>query len=401
MRPDEIAARVRAVAGDAAESALAVPSHLAHGSRVVAAMSGGVDSAVAAALLRGAGFEVIGVSMRLGASAARADGHGGCCSLDDFDDARRAAARLGIAHYVIDLRDVFQRAVVDTFAQTYLDGRTPNPCTLCNRDVKFDALWEYAATVQAVALGTGHYARVAGEEPAGFALHAACDPAKDQSYFLFTLGQAELARTLFPVGTLAKPVVRAIAAALDLPVADKPDSQDICFVAGRSYADVVEEQRAGAPLTPGRIVDRAGRQLGRHDGVHRFTVGQRRGLPGGAGAPRYVTAIDARTGDVTVGVRADLAVAGFVAREVRWTARPHRGPALVRLRHRQAPVACEVTPGRDDAAVLFSEPTVGVTPGQAAVWYDGDRVLGGGWIGERFAERPGAPMGEVNAEAAS
>lgn len=389
MRPEEIAARVRALAGDgAADHALAVPAHLAPGSRVVAAMSGGVDSAVAAALLRGAGFDVIGVSMRLGSSARRSDGHAGCCSLDDFDDARRAAARLGIAHYVIDLRDVFQRTVIDAFTQTYLAGRTPNPCTLCNRDVKFDALWEYAATLEAAALGTGHYARIvadARDPQRGFALHAARDPEKDQSYFLFTLGQDELARTLFPVGGLAKPLVRRIAAALELPVAAKPESQDICFVAGRSYADVVEEQRGGAALRPGRIVDRDGSVLGTHDGVHRFTVGQRRGLPGGAGEPRYVTRIDATSGDVTVGSRDDLAVAGFVARDVRWTARPHRGPAQVRLRHRHAPVACDVQPGDGEARVRFPVPTGGVTPGQAAVWYDGDRVLGGGWIAAQIA----------------
>ena len=386
MRPEEIAARVRAVAGAAADEALAVPAHLAPGSRVVAAMSGGVDSAVAAALLRGAGFDVIGVSMRLGSSSLRADGHAGCCSLDDFDDARRAASRLGIAHYVVDLRAVFQRTVIDAFTSTYLAGRTPNPCTLCNRDVKFDALWEYAATMQAAALGTGHYARVAGDATRGFALHAARDPDKDQSYFLFTLGQGELARTLFPVGALRKPVVRRLAAALELPVADKPESQDICFVAGRSYAEVVEQQSGAAALRAGRIVDGAGNVLGTHDGVHRFTVGQRRGLPGGSAEPRYVTRIDAASGDVTVGGKAGLAVAGFVVRDVRWTARPHHGPAQVRLRHRHALVACDVRPGDDGAHVRFPEPTGGVTPGQAAVWYDGDRVLGGGWIEARLTE---------------
>lgn len=387
MQPDVIAARVREVAGEHGDAALAVAPHLGRAARVVAAMSGGVDSAVAAALLRGAGYDVIGVSMRLGGAdiaTTRAGGHTGCCSLDDFDDARRAALALGIPHYVIDLRDVFQRRVIDAFTQTYLAGKTPNPCTLCNRDVKFDALWEVAATMGAVAIGTGHYARIAGDPSSGFALHAARDPAKDQSYFLFTLGQTELARTLFPVGELAKPVVREIAATLELPVAQKPESQDICFVAGGSYTDFVERHTSRDAHRAGRIVTDDGVVVGTHDGVHRFTVGQRRGLGGGAGEPRYVTAIDAGSGDVTVGPRAQLAVAGFVARDVRWTARPHRGAAHVRLRHRHAPVACEVEPRDGAAAVRFPEPTIGVTPGQAAVWYDGDRVLGGGWIEERL-----------------
>jgi tRNA-specific 2-thiouridylase len=322
--------------------------------------------------------------MRLGtAAASRTDGHTGCCSLDDFDDARRAAAVLGIPHYVVDLRDVFQRTVIDAFTATYLAGRTPNPCTLCNRDVKFDALWEVAATMQAVAIGTGHYASIdrgATDDAGRFALRAARDAQKDQSYFLFTLGQRELARTLFPLGALEKPTVRAIAAALELPVAQKPESQDICFVAGRSYAEFVEERSGAAATRPGRIVDVAGETLGTHAGIHRFTVGQRRGIGFGSGEARYVTAIDASTGDVTVGTRADLAVAGFVVRDVRWTDRPHHGAARVRLRHRHAAVACEVEPDAGEVRVRFPEPTCGVTPGQAAVWYDGDRVLGGGWI---------------------
>lgn len=387
MRPEEIAARVRRVVGGAADEALAVPPRLAPGARVVAAMSGGVDSAVAAALLRGAGLEVIGVSMRLGASAARADGHTGCCSLDDFDDARRAARRLGVPHYVVDLRELFERSVIEVFTATYLAGRTPNPCTLCNRDVKFDALWRYAASLGAAALATGHYARIALEPDGRFVLRAARDPAKDQSYFLFTLGQEELARTLFPVGTLGKPEVRAVAAALELPVATKPESQDICFVAGRSYAELVEARSSAAERRAGRVVTADGTVLARHDGVHRFTVGQRRGIGGGAREARYVTRIDARSGDVVVGPRAELAASGCVVRDVRWTAAPHRGAATVRLRHRHEPVPCEVAPDEHDTSgvrVRFPAPTLGVTPGQAAVWYDGDRVLGGGFIEERL-----------------
>lgn len=379
MRPEDIGAAVSGLVGGPVDRARIGAEHLEPGARVVAAMSGGVDSAVAAALLRGAGLDVVGVSMRLGTSSARADGHRGCCSLDDFDDARRAAERLGIPHYVVDLRDVFQEKVIDRFVESYAVGRTPNPCTLCNRDVKFDAFWDYAETVGAVAVGTGHYARIR-RDPDGFGLYAGEDHGKDQSYFLFTLGQDELSRTLFPVGRLDKTTVRAVADALALPVANKPESQDICFVAGERYSDFVERELAPDARRPGSIRDADGREIGRHDGIHQFTVGQRRGLGGGASEPRFVTRIDPETGTVHVGTRADLVSNGLVVRDVRWTGDAREGPAAVRLRHRHAPVPCTIRVDGSSARVEFDDPTSGVTPGQAAVWYDGERVLGGGWI---------------------
>lgn len=385
MRPEEIRALARAAGGGGAEAGLAVPARIAPGARVVAAMSGGVDSAVAAALLRGAGFEVVGVSMRLASSSRIDEGHRGCCSLDDFEDARRVARALGIPHYVVDLRESFARAVIAAFQDEYLAGRTPNPCTLCNRDVKLGAFREYAETLGAAAVGTGHYARITAEGEGELALRAARDARKDQSYFLFTADQSELARTLFPLGELDKDSVRAIARALELPVADKRESQDVCFVVGESYADFVERETDPRRWRAGRILDEGGREVRRHAGVHRFTVGQRRGLGGGAGEPRYVLAIDGASGDVRIGPRAALARSGFRTREVSWTCRPHRGPARVRLRHRHEPVPCSVEPGADGAWVRFAEPTIGVTPGQAAVWYEGDRVIGGGWITETEA----------------
>lgn len=357
-------------------------ARLEPGSRVVSAMSGGVDSSVATALLVAAGFDVLGVSMRLGNSAPRADGHSGCCSLDDFDDARRVSERLGVAHYVVDLRRTFEERVLTPFVETYLRGRTPNPCTLCNRDVKFDAFHEYAHTAGAVAVATGHYCRIESDGNS-FSLLAGRDPAKDQSYFLFTMGQSELAATLFPVGDLDKDTVRAMAAALDLPVAKKAESQDICFVAGRSYIDVVEERAAPDAIRPGRILDNAGRELGRHDGIHRFTIGQRRGVPGGMPEKFFVTAIDADSGDVTVGPAAALEQRSLVVEGVCWTGHEFAGAAEVRLRHRHDPVPCRIEPAGEGAVVELPGGACGITPGQAAVWYDGPRVLGGGWIANR------------------
>src|SRR5581483_2691787 len=260
--------------------------------RIVVAMSGGVDSAVAAARVVAAGHEVIGISLRL----AR-DGSGSCCSLDDFHDARAVADRLGFPHYVFDMTDAFERHVVRPFVAEYLAGRTPNPCARCNEHVKFGLLWRRARELGATRLETGHYARIATDPETGrLCLRTAVDAAKDQTYFLFALGHEELARTLFPVGELTKTEVRAEAARLGLPVAAKPESMEVCFVPDGDAAGFVARRSAPTLLRPGRVVDDAGHELGRHGGIHRFTVGQRRGLGLAGGPRRYVSAIDATTG---------------------------------------------------------------------------------------------------------
>lgn len=352
--------------------------------RVVVAMSGGVDSAVAAARCVAAGHDVIGISLRL----AR-DGQGSCCSLDDFHDARGVADRLGFPHYVFDFRDAFAAAVVRPFVDEYLAGRTPNPCALCNQHVKFDLLWRRARELGAARLATGHYARIARDDATGrLALRTAVDPAKDQTYFLFGLDEAALARTLFPVGDLTKATVRAEAAALGLAVAEKPESMEVCFVPDGDAAGFVERHAAPGALRPGRLVDGAGATVGTHAGVHRFTVGQRRGLGLGGGPRRYVRAIDAGTGTVAVGDADSLAASGLVARRTTWTAGqpPALGAELgVRIRHRQRPVPAQLAAVVGDASTIrFVGRGPAVTPGQAAVFYRGDLVLGGGWIAEEL-----------------
>jgi len=347
--------------------------------RVLVAMSGGVDSSAAAARLAEAGHEVLGLSMRVHDASDAAQGRS-CCGPADLDDARAAARRLGIPFYVADLEDHFGREVVDRFVESYLAGRTPNPCADCNRRVKFDWLLRRARALGA-RLATGHYARI---EPRGgrHALLAARHPEKDQSYFLHGLRQEALGDLLFPVGDLRKGEVRALAARHGLANAGKPESQEICFVTRGSAADFVE-RRAPGRARPGELVSSAGEVLGRHGGVHRFTVGQRRGLGAGGPEPRYVVRLEAVSGRVVLGSAAEASRESFSVRDVNWVAgEPPSGPveALVRVRHRHDGERGSVTPTPAGADVRLARPVRGVAPGQAAVFYDGDEVLGGGEI---------------------
>ncbi len=355
--------------------------------RIVVAMSGGVDSALAAALLVDDGYDVVGVSMRLWENP-ETPSDSGCCSLDDFLDARRVAAQLGIPFYVMDFRDEFRRAVVDDFVAEYRSGRTPNPCTRCNQVVKFGAFFDRARELGAESIATGHYARQrAGAD--GPELLCGADADKDQSYFLFSIDRAVLGRTRFPVGHLTKPEVRREAARRGLAVADKPDSQEVCFAPRAAHTAFVERQRSAVPILPGPIVDESGRELARHDGVHRFTIGQRRGLGIGVGGPpRYVTAIDAAHGVVRVGPGDSVVAAGLVASGANWLGAPPRPGDVVQLkiRSRFAPQSARVvSAGPGEFSVIADGTLRAVTPGQAAVLYDGARVIGGGWITHALA----------------
>ena len=373
----------------AQHSVLSPQSSPRSGQRVLAALSGGVDSAVAAALLVEAGYEVIAVSMLL---AGNAEGHeGSCCSIDDFQDARRVSERLDIPYYVLNLKDAFQSRVINVFSHEYVQGRTPNPCLLCNRDLKFDLLWQRARELDAHYVATGHYARIVQDaNTQRYQLLRGSDQSKDQSYFLFTLSQEQLARTLFPVGHLTKAEVRDKAHSLGLGLADKPESQDICFVPDGNYARFLEQRLSPERFTPGKVVDRKGQVLGSHTGIHRFTIGQRRGLGlGGQPEPMYVSNIDATTGQVEVGSKADLQASGLHASRVNWInsidgQQPQEADeimATVKIRYRYPPIPARILPQPDSKAeVRFQYACPAVTPGQAVVFYDGDRILGGGWI---------------------
>ena len=350
--------------------------------RIVVAMSGGVDSSVAAALLKRDGHDVIGLSMQLYDHSNGETRFGSCCTIDDLYDARRVAGTIGIPHYIVNFERKFNDHVISDFVREYAAGRTPIPCVHCNGDLKFASLVERAEGFDAEAVATGHFARVVFDEDARrYRLLRGADRQKDQSYFLFTLTQAQLARARFPVGALDKAAVREEARRLGLNVAEKKDSQEICFVASGEHPEFVGRR---AEMPAGAIRDREGHVLGRHDGIHRFTIGQRKGLGLATGIPLYVVGIDADDASVTVGPREDLERASLTASRVNWMsgetpAAPVRASARIRYRHQEA--AAVVTPMGDGAVhVAFESPQTAVTPGQAVVFYEGDVVLGGGWI---------------------
>ena len=359
--------------------------------RIVVAMSGGVDSSVAAALLKQAGHDVVGITLQLYDHGAAGGRKGACCAGQDIYDAARVAERLGIPHYVLDYESRFRREVIDDFADGYARGETPIPCIRCNERIKFRDLLAVAHDLGAAALASGHYVRRL-EGANGPELHRAADLDRDQSYFLFATTRAQLAVLRFPLGDLPKAETRRLAARFELPVAEKPDSQDICFVPNGDYGALVRRLRPEAG-EPGDIVDQRGQVLGRHAGVAHFTVGQRKGIGIAAAEPLFVLRLEPERRRSVVGPRAALGVQRVSLTGVTWLGdeAPEQGRAIeVKLRSAQPPVAARLMLGEsagngEDGGVLLQSPALGVAPGQACVFYEGTRVLGGGWI-RRTAE---------------
>jgi len=363
---------------------------------IAVAMSGGVDSSTVAAMLRSEGYEVIGLTMQLwnqrrlaGHPGMPEAVHGRCCSLDDVYDARRVAETLGIPYYVVNHEERFERDVVRPFVQEYLSGRTPIPCSLCNNHLKFDQLLIVARQIGADALATGHYARVEYDEQRGrWLLKRAADLSKDQTYFLFGLTQEQLSRTIFPLGEMTKPEVRELARQHGLALAEKPDSQEICFVPGGDYKNFLDaylnEQGESLPETAGELVTTSGEVIGEHSGIHNFTVGQRKGLGVAMGSPLYVIQIKGDARQVVVGNQEELYSQTLRARHVNLISVDElREPirVIVKIRHKHAGAGATIEKsGGDEVLVTFDEPQRAITPGQAAVFYDGDIVVGGGWI---------------------